>query len=268
MSRPDVAPYEVYAIRYATVQRRVAENFIGSDAHESATHMDYFVWLVRNAQHTIVVDTGFDAQAAAQRRRQFLRCPTEGLKRLGVEPASVREVVLTHLHYDHAGNLGLFPAARFHLQDREMAFATGRYMSQAFFAQAYDLDDVLDTVRLVHGRRVLFHDGVGQVAPGVTVHRIGGHTRGLQAVRVWTRVGYLVLASDASHYTANRIEERPFPIVADVTEMVDGWRTLVELASDPAHVVPGHDPLVMQHYRAPSPELEGIAVRLDDTPCL
>ena len=83
---------------------------------------------------------------------------------------------------------------------------------------------------------------------------------------MWTRVGYLVLASDAAHYTANRIEERPFPIVADVTEMVDGWRRLVELASAPRHVVPGHDPLVMQQYRSPSPALEGIAVRLDDTP--
>ena len=267
MLQPEpTTPFEVYAIRYATVERRVAENFIGSDAHESATHMDYFIWLVRNAEHSIVIDTGFDAQAARQRRRQFLRSPAEGLALLGVDAASVGEVVLTHLHYDHAGNLALFPAARFHLQDREMAFATGRYMSQAFFSQAYDLDDILDTVRLVHGRRVLFHDGDGTVVPGVTVHRIGGHTRGLQAVRVWTRVGYLVLASDAAHYTANRIEERPFPIVADVTEMVDGWRRLVELASAPRHVVPGHDPLVMQQYRSPSPELEGIAVRLDDTP--
>jgi glyoxylase-like metal-dependent hydrolase (beta-lactamase superfamily II) len=267
MSQPDPPPFEVYAIRYATVERRAAENFIGSDAHETAARMDYFVWLLRNEHHTIVVDTGFDAAAAQQRRRQFLRSPGDGLKLLGVDPATVAEVILTHLHYDHAGNLGLFPAARFHLQDREMAFATGRYMSQEFFSRSYDLDDVLDTVRLVHGRRVLFHDGDGTIVPGVTVHRIGGHTRGLQAVRVWTRVGYLVLASDAAHYTANRVEERPFPIVADVTEMVDGWRRLVELASAPEHVVPGHDPLVMQHYQAPSPQLEGIAVRLDEKPC-
>jgi glyoxylase-like metal-dependent hydrolase (beta-lactamase superfamily II) len=267
MQQPDVTPFEVYAIRYATVERRVAENYIGSDAHETATRMDYFIWLARNDKHVVVVDTGFDQSAALRRKRQFLRSPADGLKLLGVDPVDVREVILTHLHYDHAGNLDLFPAARFHLQDREMAFATGRYMSQAFFAQAYDLDNILDTVRLVHGRRVLFHDGDGSIVPGISVHRIGGHTRGLQAVRVWTRVGWLVLASDAAHYTANRVEERPFPIVAEVTDMVDGWRKLVELASSPEHVVPGHDPLVMRQYRAPSPALDGIVVRLDDKPC-
>jgi glyoxylase-like metal-dependent hydrolase (beta-lactamase superfamily II) len=59
---------------------------------------------------------------------------------------------------------------------------------------------------------------------------------------------------------------RPFPIVIDVAKMVDGWRRLRELASAPQHVVPGHDPLVMQRYRAPSAELEGIVVRLDEEP--
>jgi len=259
----DIENFEVYAIRYATVERHSAENFIGGDVHETAARMDYFVWVARNSTDTVVIDTGFNAQAAQRRRRQFLRSPAEGLRLLGIDAADVREVVITHLHYDHAGNLDLFPKARFHLQDREMAFATGRYMSQAFFSQAYEVDEVTAMVRMVYGQRVLFHDGDGRIVPGITVHRIGGHTRGLQCVRVRTRVGWLVLASDASHYTANRIEGRPFPIVAEVTDMVDGWRRLAELADAPGLIVPGHDPLVMQQYPAPSPELAGIAVRLD-----
>jgi glyoxylase-like metal-dependent hydrolase (beta-lactamase superfamily II) len=100
----------------------------------------------------------------------------------------------------------------------------------------------------------------------LSVHHIGGHTLGLQAVRIWTRVGWLVLASDASHYYANMAESRPFPIVVDVAKMIDGWRRLRALASAPQHVVPGHDPLVVQRYRAPRAELEGIVVRLDDEP--
>jgi glyoxylase-like metal-dependent hydrolase (beta-lactamase superfamily II) len=75
-----------------------------------------------------------------------------------------------------------------------------------------------------------------------------------------------VLASDGSHYYANMGEGRPFPVVASVTEMVDGWRRVRALASNERHVVPGHDPLVMRRYRAPSPALEGIAVRLDADP--
>jgi len=118
----------------------------------------------------------------------------------------------------------------------------------------------------VYQGRVTFHDGDAEIAPGLTVHHIGGHTLGLQSVRVWTRVGWVVLASDASHYYANMEEGRPFPIVVDIAKMADGWRKLRALASAPQHVVPGHDPLVMHRYRAPRPDLEGIAVRLDDEP--
>jgi glyoxylase-like metal-dependent hydrolase (beta-lactamase superfamily II) len=139
-------------------------------------------------------------------------------------------------------------------------------MSIEFFSYAYELEEVLAMVRNVYAGRVEFHDGDAQLAPGISVHHIGGHTQGLQAVRVWTRVGWLVLASDGSHYYANMEQGRPFPVVASVTEMVDGWRKVCALASDPRHVVPGHDPLVMKKYRAPNPALEGIAVRLDAEP--
>lgn len=262
----DVAPYEVFAIRYATVARRSAENFIGGDAHESGARMDYFVWLARNAAHTFVVDTGFNQAAAHKRQREFLRSPVDGLRLLGVEAANVQDVILTHLHYDHVGNFDLFPRARFHLQDRELAYATGRHMETKFFAHAYEVEEVVAMVRNVYAGRVHFHDGDAVLAPGLSVHHIGGHTLGLQAVRVWTRVGWLALASDASHYYANMQQGKPFPIVANVTEMVDGWSKLRALAHDERHIIPGHDPLVMQRYRAPSKELDGVVVRLDSEP--
>jgi glyoxylase-like metal-dependent hydrolase (beta-lactamase superfamily II) len=261
-----MTPYEVHAIRYATVARRAAENFIGGDPHESAARLDYFVWLVRNADRTVVVDTGFNAAAAARRKREFLRSPADGLALLGVDAAKVDNVILTHLHYDHVGNFDLFPAATFHLQDDEMAYATGRYMAVPHFGHAYEVDEVVGMVRNVYAGRVAFHAGDAEIAPGLSVHLIGGHTMGLQAVRVWTRVGWIVLASDASHYYANMEERRPFPIVADVARMVDGWRRMRELASAPRFVVPGHDPEVMRRYAAPAPALEGIAVRLDAEP--
>ena len=262
----NIDPYEVYAIRYATIDRRSSENFIGGDPHETGARMDYFVWLVRNATHSFVVDTGFNEQAARRRKRDFLRSPVEGLAMLGVDAATVGDVILTHMHYDHVGNFDLFPNARFHLQDREMSFATGRYMCCGPFSHAYEVDEIVGMVRRVYAGRVEFHDGDAELAPGLSLHHIGGHTLGLQAVRVWTRVGWLVLASDASHYYANMEEARPFPIVADVTAMVDGWRRLKSLASAPQHVVPGHDPLVMQRYRAPEPSMQGTVVRLDAEP--
>ncbi len=259
-------PFEVYAIRYATVSRRAAENFIGADPHETAARMDYYVWLARNATHTFVIDTGFDEAMAARRGREFLRSPAAGLAALGVAAGEVREVIVTHLHYDHIGNYALFPGARFHLQDAEMAFATGRYMAERFFAHSYEGDEIVAMVRNVFAGRVEFHDGDAELAAGLSLHHIGGHTQGLQAVRVWTRVGWLVLASDASHYYANMDERRPFPIVFDVARMIDGWRRMRSLVDDPRLVIPGHDPLVMARYAAPAPEMEGIAVRLDALP--
>jgi len=258
--------FEVFAIRYATVARRSAENFIGGDPHESGARMDYFVWLARSASQLYVIDTGFNRAAAERRRREFLRSPAEGLALLGVEAARVSEVIVTHLHYDHIGNFDLFPRARFHLQDREMAFATGRYMASEFFSYAYEVEEITAMVRHVYAGRVEFHDGDAELGRGISVHRVGGHTKGLQVVRLWTRVGWLVLASDASHYAANIDGARPFPVVADVTEMFDGWSRIKRLASDPRLIVPGHDPLVMQRYRAPSAALAGIAVRLDAEP--
>ena len=259
-------PYEVYAVRYATLARRTGENFIGGDPHDAASSIDYFVWLVRNAERTFVVDTGFGPEPARRRKREFLRSPADGLGLLGVDAAAVEDVVITHLHYDHVGGFDLFPRATFHLQDLEMQFATGRYMANAHFAYAYEVEEIVAMVRNVYAGRVAFHAGDAELAPGLSVHLIGGHTLGIQAVRVWTRLGWLVLASDASHFYANMEEGRPFPIVMDVAKMVDGWRRLRELASAPQHVVPGHDPLVMRRYRAPRPDLEGIVVRLDDEP--
>lgn len=261
-----MSAYEVYALRYAHHERRAGENFLGGDPHDGPMPMDYFVWLVRDATRTFVVDTGFNAETAKRRGRELLRCPAAGLKLLGVDASDVRDVIVTHLHYDHVGNFDLFPAARFHLQDKEMYFATGRHMSEPAQSGAYDVENVVGMVREIYRGRVRFHDGDAEIAPGLSVHHIGGHTLGLQAVRVQTARGFVVLASDASHYYANMNEKRPFPIVYDVPEMVAGWARVRALASSDGHVIPGHDPEVMRRFPPASAELAGIAVRLDREP--
>ena len=256
-------PFKVYAIRYATVARHASENFIGGDPHEHGMDMDYFVWVAISASKTWVIDTGFNQASASKHKRNFLRCPTAGLQLLGVDASTVEDLIVTHLHYDHIGNFELFPQARFHLQDAELAYATGRHMSKAFFSGAYEVDEVVAMVRNVYAGRVCFHAGDVQLAPNISLHLIGGHTKGLQCVRLWTDSGWLVLASDASHYLANMEQGRPFPIVAEVTAMVDGWDKLRALAGDPTRIIPGHDPEVMKRFKAPSPAMDGIVVRLD-----
>ncbi len=255
--------YEIYAIKYAHHARNASANFLGGDPHDGPMPMDYFVWLIRGAGREILVDTGFNAAVAVKRGRRITLPVEEGLQRMGVDAATVKDVAITHLHYDHVGNFNLFAHSTFHLQDLEMQYATGRCMAVEAMRHAYELEDVVGMVRRVYAGRVKFHDGDGAIAPGVTLHHVGGHTLGLQIVRVATRRGWVVLASDASHYYANMEQERPFPIVYNVGDMVEGWRKAQALADSPAHVIPGHDPLVMARYPAPAKALEGIVARLD-----
>lgn len=241
-----IAPYEVFALRYATSgPRSRRQNFLSTDMHDAPMPLDYFVWAIRNAERTVIVDTGFTRAAAARRQREFLCDPLDRLKQIGIDPAQVSDLILTHLHYDHAGNLGGFPRARIHLQDSEIAYATGRHMTHRCLAHPFDVEDVVDVVRLVHAGRIVFHDGTGDIAPGISVHRIGGHTGGLQIVRVVTARGHLVLGSDAFHFTENRRKREPFPLVFHVGEMLEGYGICERLADGEDLIVPGHDPDVM-----------------------
>jgi glyoxylase-like metal-dependent hydrolase (beta-lactamase superfamily II) len=267
VSASDPPFFELFAIRYAVHSGRSAgENFIGGDSHDQGSNLDYFVWLARRGAEVVLVDTGFGPEAATQRRRTLLRRPSEGLALLGIDAADISTIVLTHLHYDHAGGLAEYPNAVFHVQEREASYATGPCMCHARLRDPYDVEDTVRFVRNVYAERVVFHRDTSELLPGMTLHRIGGHTAGLQAVRVWTRRGWVMLASDASHLYENMRHGLPFPIVHNVGDMLEGYRTLRRLADSEDHIVPGHDPLVMQLYPAPRAELEGIVVRLDVPP--
>jgi glyoxylase-like metal-dependent hydrolase (beta-lactamase superfamily II) len=255
--------YEAYALRYATHGRLRRDNFIaGADPHDTPMPLDYFVWLLRAGRRAWLVDTGFNRKAAQARGREFLRCPIESLSLLGVAPEAVSDVIITHLHYDHAGNLDLLPNARIHIQERELHYAVGCNMCKPIFRAAYAADDVVEVVRSVYKDRVSFYRGDAQLAPGLQLYWIGGHTDGLQAERVHTARGRVVLASDASHYYENMEGEAPYPIVYHVGDMVAGWEKLRRLAPSPRHIVPGHDPQVLQRYPPHSVQPEGAAAEI------
>jgi glyoxylase-like metal-dependent hydrolase (beta-lactamase superfamily II) len=259
--------HEIYAIAYGRHDRPAAMNFIDGDPHDnSAGALNYFVWAIVGDKGNVIVDTGFDAAMAKKRGREIERPAGEGLKAIGIDPDTVENVIVTHLHYDHTGNYQLFPRARYHLQDCEMAYATGRCMCHAPLRFPFEPDDVTAMVRKVFEGRVTFHDGDDEIAPGITLHKLGGHSKGLQCVRVKTRRGHVVLASDASHLYAHFEQGRVFPITYNVGDVLAGYDTLRRLASSKNHIIPGHDPLVLARYPAAHAGLEGWVVRLDADP--
>lgn len=258
--------YEIYAIRYAKRDGQRRDNFIGGDPHDGPMPMDYFIWAVRNAERTVVIDTGFNTEVAAKRNRTHLRCPIEGLSLIDATAEEVKDVVITHLHYDHVGNFSLFPNASFHIQEPEVHFATGRHMRHACLAHHYEEEDVVGIVRMNFAGRVRMHNGPVQLAPGISLHPAPGHTPGMQFVSVNTARGRVVLASDVSHYYENMESNRPFSAAYHIGEMLDAFELLSACAESPDHIIPGHDPLVLKLYPAPKPELQGIVARLDLAP--
>jgi len=263
----EMEPFEVFAIKYAShTGRKSSDNFIGGDLHEEGSDLFYYVWVVRRADRCFIIDTGFGENAARARGRQLFARPRDALKLLSIDADRVDEVILTHLHYDHAGTLEDFSSARFHLQAVEAGYATGPCMCHASLRNPFDVEDIVKFVRLNYAGRICFHNEVTELAHGLTLHRTGGHSDGLQVVRVWTRRGWVVLASDATHLYENYRSNLVFPAVYHVGALLDGYQTLRRLADSDDHIIPGHDPLVMSLYPAPSPELAGRIVRLDVAP--
>jgi glyoxylase-like metal-dependent hydrolase (beta-lactamase superfamily II) len=241
--------WQVHAIKYADRNARTrADSFLFDDSHNTPHAMDYFMWLLQTDTRTILVDTGYDETEAEKRGRPILMNPHEALRPFGLAPEDITDVIVTHLHYDHAGGLHLFPNAHLHLQAAEMAFATGPCMCHGLMKFPFSADHVCEAIRRLYAGKLTYYEGDGEVAEGVTVHRTGGHSKGVQAVRVQTEAGWLVLASDVSHYYENFIARMPFPLVVDVQEALEGFARLEALASAPKLIVPGHDPLVTQVF--------------------
>ena len=249
--------YEILALKYGCQTNRTRYyNFMADDDHASPGPIDYFVWVIRNETRTIVVDTGFDHKEAANRGREIELLPREILKRIDVDADSIDTLVVSHLHFDHAGTLGDFPNAKFHLQEAEMAYATGKCMCDAALQAPVTADHVCDMVKNVYSGRVHFHDGDGDIAPG--------HSKGLQCVRVMTQHGPVVVAADAAHFYENYEMRKPFFITVDVEATLRTYDRLTELADgNMENVIPGHDPLVLKRYPALSAETEGVVHRLD-----
>ncbi|MEL6519865.1 MAG: N-acyl homoserine lactonase family protein [Pseudomonadota bacterium] len=257
--------WTVHAVKYAEQTDRIrADNLMYTDDHLSIDPIDFYFWVLQRKDQVILVDTGFDAAEGQKRGRPLRRDPAEALAPLGLRAEDINTVICTHLHFDHAGGLHLFPNAQIHLQSSEMAYATGPCMCHMVMRYPFSVEHVVEAVRRLYQGRITFHDGDGQVAEGVTVHRIGGHSRGLQAVRVETEAGALCLASDATHFYANIANGIPFPLVVDVEDMLTGFDRLRQLASKPELIIPGHDPLVAKLF--PSHPRAEFITRLDRGP--
>lgn len=246
LRRPE-RPYRIHVLCYARRDGMTREVLLGNHGTE-AVPLAYFMWAVSNGEHAVVVDLGFSPQVGRRRGRHWQADPATLLQHAGVDPHTVQHVVVTHLHYDHAGNHALFPQATFWLQRAELAFWTGPHACHDVFAGAAEPSDVVEFVRLNQAGRVALVDGTAEVVPGVRVHRVGGHTAGMQVVEVAVPSGTAVIASDAAHTWLNLQRDLPAPILHDVPGVLDGFALMRALATREALILPGHDAAVMERF--------------------
>lgn len=256
--------YEVIAVRYGTRQTRrsaVYLNYHLYDEPDGPIGMDYYFWVVRNDRRTIVVDTGYGELGGTRRDRTFLIRPEQALRELGV--ASDCTVVLTHAHYDHAGNLGLFHDSPVYLPRREFEFWTGTYGRRRQYHHSVEDADIA-TLRKVHREgRLRLVEQAHDIAPGVRLLELGGHSPGQAILTVDTDEGVVLLASDATHYYEELERDMPFFVVDDLKAMYAGFDTLKRLTAGlGAVLVPGHDPEVALRHPAMPGVLNGLAHRI------
>lgn len=247
--------YEVISLRVASdPERTVGKNFFFDSfpaPPETQMPQDYLFWVLRSRTRCVVVDTAFTPEAALRRRRKMHRPVAAHLQALGIDANEVTDVVMTHLHWDHAGNIGLFPRARIHLQAKELAFCMGPAMIHRSVSKIYAVEDVQSVLVPLFEGRVHIIDGDANLFPGVRAIRVGGHTPGSMVLHVSTARGDVVLASDAVHFWANIERRAPFPILDSFTEALSAFNCIRDLAEgDISRILPGHDPLQMRLFPA------------------
>lgn len=261
--------YEVVIAQYGTRMGHRAEVYLNYNIYgqpDAPIGMDYFVWIIRNAQRTILVDVGFSEVGGIEHRnRTYLRPPEEIYADLGIDIAGEQTVVVTHAHYDHIGNLAKFPNARIVISAAEYEFWDGPMGRRAQFAWSTE-DEEIDGLRAAHREgRVRTFSGSLELAPGVEVIEIGGHTPGVSVVRVKTSDGVVLLASDTIHYYEEYEDDLPFAYVADLPKMYGGFdriRAMVD-AGEVQHLVSGHDPDTLNRFnRIETGPLAGIGATI------
>lgn len=253
-------PYEVYAIRYATIPGFKVSGLIEGADPARRIDIAMMVWLIRTDGHNILVDSGFYRPGIFKSWKVdgFVR-PDEAVAKAGVRPDEITDVILTHAHWDHAGGAELFPKARIWIQKDEYQYYTVDAWKPDGKHGGIDREDMDVLERAKKEGRLNLVDGDREILPGIRVYTGGRHTYASQYVSVNARPGTIVLASDNMYLYENLEKHVPIAQTFDAKSNLAAQDRMKTIASDPRLIVPGHDPLVMTRF----PKVTDNVVRIE-----
>jgi glyoxylase-like metal-dependent hydrolase (beta-lactamase superfamily II) len=253
--------YEVYAIRYATIPGFPVAGLVKGADPARKLDIAMIVWLVRGNGRNILVDSGFYREQFFKQWtvKDYVR-PSAALAGLGVKPDEITDVVITHMHWDHADGMDLFPKARIWLQKDEYTYYTGEAWQQKGTHGGIDKDDVVELVRLnMEGRVGMVPGDAQEIAPGITCYTGGKHTYQSQYVGVRAKDGTVILASDNMYLYENLDKHVPIAASLDFDSNLRAQDRMKQLAGNPKLIVPGHDPAEFERF----PKVADRIVRVD-----
>jgi glyoxylase-like metal-dependent hydrolase (beta-lactamase superfamily II) len=254
--------YEVYAVRFATLLGYPVASLVqGADRERKLDlAMTFWVLLGPNGK-TVLIDAGFYRPEILKRKDVALYTrPDEALAKLGISPEAVTDIVISHMHWDHADGVDLFPKARIWIQKDEYNDSAGADRKVAANDDGTLPGHFQALARLNKDGRVRLVDGdAKEIAPGVTVYTGGKHTVGSQYVGVKTKVGLMVIASDNLYLYENLDKHVPIAQTVDAKSNLAAQDRMKKLASNPRLIIPSHDPEVFVRFPKPG---NGVA-RLD-----
>jgi glyoxylase-like metal-dependent hydrolase (beta-lactamase superfamily II) len=248
--RPPPA-YEVYAVRFATAEGYPTRFLVaGADTSRRST-LAFTVWLIRGGGRTVLMDAGFYRDKFVERWKPVgFSKPSDALAALGVKPADVTDIIISHVHWDHLDGIDLFPKARVWIQREEFDY----YLDSAGTVkhQAIDPGDAKVLAQIAREGRVMLVDGdAKEIIPGITVYTGGKHTFASQFATVRTASSTVVIASDNMYLYENLARHVPIAQTLDSASNLRAQARMVTLASDPRLIVPGHDPEVFVRFPTP-----------------
>lgn len=261
--------YEVFGLRYGSRGGRKAHEYLGYARYgepDVEYPMSYYVWVARSATRVVLVDCGYNLERSERKGRYQENDrsvePVEMLRELGIEREDVDHVVLSHMHFDHVGNVHAFPNATFSIGKAEFDFWSGPMADRSLLSSTMDPEEMASVIAVRDEGRLIQIDGEGSPVPGIEVIQVGGHTPGQVITQVVTPGGVVVLASDALHFYEEMELDRPFWFFFNLQETFQVYERLLHLDSrDDVHVVPGHDPLIMERHPSVADNVVDVTVR-------